>query len=154
MELRREELSPRAKPSDLGGAAYLGGDCFDPVSLRPQIGCVHRRRYIELGCKVSDMSGMDRDTVIERLRAYEAELRAEGVSHVFLFGSVARGEADEKSDVDLFYDYDSDRFGFLQFMRIRDLAPEILGRSVDIMPRDGLHPLIRPKVERAAIPVF
>jgi len=97
---------------------------------------------------------MDKETVIHTLRAHEAELRAEGVSHVFLFGSVARGEADEASDVDLFYDYDPDRFGFLQFMRIRELAPEIIGRAVDIMPRDGIHPLIRPEVEQMAIEVF
>ncbi len=97
---------------------------------------------------------MDRESVIRTLRAHEAELRAEGISHVYLFGSVARGEADEKSDVDLFYDYDSDRFGFLQFMKIRDLAPDIVGTRVDIMPRDGIHPRIRPEVERTAIRVF
>ena len=97
---------------------------------------------------------MVRDTVIRTLRAHEAELRAEGVSHVYLFGSVARGEADEKSDVDLFYDYDPDRFGFLQFMRIRDLAPAIVGQAVDIVPRDGIHPLIRSAVEQSAIEIF
>ena len=97
---------------------------------------------------------MDRDEVIATLRAHEAVLRAEGISHLYLFGSVARGEADEKSDVDLFYDYDSARLGFLQFMRIRELAPEIIGRHVDIMPRDGIHPLIRSDVEQTAIEVF
>ncbi len=97
---------------------------------------------------------MDKDSVIRILRAHEAELRAEGISHVYLFGSVARGEADEKSDVDLFYDYDPDRFGFLQFMRIRELAPEIVGQAVDIMPRDGIHPFIRANVESAAVQVF
>ena len=97
---------------------------------------------------------MDSETVIRTLRAHEAELRAEGISHVYLFGSVARGEADEKSDVDLFYDYDPERFGFLQFMRIRELAPKIVGRSVDIMPRDGIHRLIRSDVEKTAIEVF
>jgi len=97
---------------------------------------------------------MDKESVIRTLRAHEAELRAEGISHVYLFGSVARGEADEKSDVDLFYDYDSERFGFLQFMRIRELAPEFFGRQVDIVPRDGIHPLIRPEVERTAIEIF
>jgi predicted nucleotidyltransferase len=97
---------------------------------------------------------MDKETVIERLRAHEAELRAEGIAHVYLFGSVARGEADDKSDIDLFYDYDSDRFGFLQFMRIRERAPEIMGRTVDIIPRDGIHPLIRDDVVRSAIQVF
>jgi len=97
---------------------------------------------------------MDRQTVIDKLRAHEAELRAEGISHVYLFGSVARGEADENSDVDLFYDYDPRRFGFLQFMRIRELAPRIFGQPVDIMPRDGIHPLIRRDVERSAVEVL
>ena len=97
---------------------------------------------------------MDRDTVIAKLRAHEAELRAEGVAHVYLFGSVARDKAGGKSDIDLFYDYDPDRFGFLQFMRIREIAPEIMGQSVDIMPRDGIHPLIRSEIEESAIEVF
>ena len=97
---------------------------------------------------------MDSETVIRALRAHEEDLRAEGISHVFLFGSVARGEADENSDVDLFYDYDSARFGFLQFMRVRELAPEIVGGAVDIMPRDGIHPLIRDEVMAEAVQVF
>jgi predicted nucleotidyltransferase len=67
---------------------------------------------------------------------------------------VARGEADEESDVGLFYDYHPERFGFLEFIRLRELAPEIIGRAVDIMPRDGIHPLILPEVEQAAIEVF
>jgi predicted nucleotidyltransferase len=97
---------------------------------------------------------MDRDTIIRKLKEHEAELRAEGISHVYLFGSVARGEADEKSDVDLFYDYDSARFGFLQFMRIRQRAPEILGTKVDVMPRGGIHPMIRDEVIAEAVQVF
>jgi hypothetical protein len=97
---------------------------------------------------------MNKESVIRILRAHEAELRAEGISHVYLFGSVARDEADDRSDVDLFYDYDPKRFGFLQFMKIRELAPEIIGQPVDIMPRDGIHPLIRPSVEQAAVEVF
>jgi predicted nucleotidyltransferase len=97
---------------------------------------------------------MDKDSVIRTLREHEAELRAEGISHVCLFGSVARGEAGEKSDVDLFYDYDPERFGFLQFMRVRERAPEIVGQAVDIMPRESIHPLIRSAVERAAVEVF
>lgn len=97
---------------------------------------------------------MDRDGVIRVLRAHEAELRAEGISHVYLFGSVARDAVEEASDVDLFYDYDPQRFGFLQFMRVREFVPGIVGRTVDIMPREGIHPLIRSQVEQAALEVF
>jgi hypothetical protein len=97
---------------------------------------------------------LDRDTVIRSLRAHEAEFQAQGVSHIYLFGSLARGEADEESDIDLFYDYDSARFGLRQFMSLREIAPGIVGRPVDIMPRNGLHPLIRDEVVADAIQIF
>lgn len=97
---------------------------------------------------------MDSETVIRTLRAHEAELRAEGVSHVYLFGSVARGEADEKSDVDLFFDHDSPTFGLFDLMRIKERLAEILATKVDAMTRDSVHRRIRKEVEAEAIRVF
>jgi predicted nucleotidyltransferase len=97
---------------------------------------------------------MDKESVIRTLRAHEAELRAEGISHVYLFGSVARGEADEKSDVDLFYDYDNPKFGLLDLMRLKERFAEILGTRVDAIARDSVHRRIRKRVEAEAIPVF
>jgi predicted nucleotidyltransferase len=144
-----------------GGRGHLEAARFWRVSragkngfAAQQLSGGRRMAGLEVAAKLSDMSRMDKAAVIRKLRAHEAELRAEGISHVFLFGSVARGEADERSDVDLFYDYDPDRFGFLQFMRLRELAPAIVGRAVHIMPRDGIHPLVRSEVEQAAIEVF
>lgn len=97
---------------------------------------------------------MDRERVIEKLRAHEAELRAEGVTHVFLFGSVARGEADEKSDVDIFYDYHAPKFSLLDLVRVQDRLSEILGTDVDAMTRDSVHRRIRAEVEAEAVQVF
>ncbi len=97
---------------------------------------------------------MDKETVIRALRAHEAELRAEGVSHVFLFGSVARGEADDKSDVDLFYDYDYPRFSLIDVVRVQDRFAEILSARVDAMTRSSVHWRIRREVEAEAIQIF
>jgi predicted nucleotidyltransferase len=44
---------------------------------------------------------MDKDQVIARLREHEKELRAAGAEHVSIFGSVARGEATDESDLDI-----------------------------------------------------
>ena len=96
----------------------------------------------------------DRDEVLRTLRAHEAELRAQGVTALYLFGSVARGDATAESDIDLFYDYDRDRFGLRPYMRLRDLGPEILGRAVDMIPRNGLHRLVREEAFAEAVPVF
>lgn len=97
---------------------------------------------------------MDSETVIRTLRAHEAELRAEGVSHVYLFGSVARGEADEKSDVDLFFDYDDPTFSLFDLMRVKERLAEILATKVDAMTRDSVHRRVRKEVEAEAIQVF
>ena len=97
---------------------------------------------------------MDKESVIRILRAHEAELRAEGISHVYLFGSVARGEADDKSDVDLFFDCDDPKFSLFDLMRVKERFAEILGGKVDAIMRDSVHRLIRDEVESQAIPVF
>ena len=41
---------------------------------------------------------MDREHVIATLREHEAELKNAGIVHLFLFGSIARGEAGPESD--------------------------------------------------------
>lgn len=46
-------------------------------------------------------SGMERDTVLNRLRERRAELQARGVRHAALFGSLARGDAGPVSDTPL-----------------------------------------------------
>lgn len=97
---------------------------------------------------------MDKETVISTLREHEATLRAEGISHVYLFGSVARGEADEKSDVDIFYDYDNPQFSLLDVVRVQDRLAEILGTKVDAMTRNSVHRRIRQEVEAEAVQVF
>jgi predicted nucleotidyltransferase len=111
-------------------------------------------RRLQFGDVAAIASAMDRETVIKTLRAHEAELRDEGVSHVYLFGSVARGEADERSDVDLFYDYDNPRFSLLNVVRVKRMLGELLGAKVDAMTRRSVHPRIRAEVELEALQVF
>ncbi|MGI8840394.1 MAG: nucleotidyltransferase family protein [Caulobacteraceae bacterium] len=57
---------------------------------------------------------MRRDDVITLLRHHESELRHAGVGRLYLFGSAARGEAQDNSDVDVFFDLASPR-GFTLF---------------------------------------
>ena len=97
---------------------------------------------------------MDRDAAIARLRAHEEELKRMGVRTLYLFGSTARDEARQDSDVDLFFDYDEGRFGLFDLMDVKERASTILGRTADIMTRDSLHEYLRQRIEAEAIPVF
>ncbi len=57
---------------------------------------------------------MTREEAIGRLLEHEAELKRLGVETLYLFGSTARGEAGENSDVDLFFDYPKGKFGLYE----------------------------------------
>jgi uncharacterized protein len=85
---------------------------------------------------------MERSTALTHLKSYEAELRALGVQSLSLFGSTARNEADDESDVDVAVVVDNIRGGF-QLMglleHIRDELTHRLGVPVDVVP-DPTHP--------------
>ena len=97
---------------------------------------------------------MERDAVITKLQEHEAELRQLGVEHLYLFGSTARGEAREDSDVDLFFDYEKGKFGLFQLMDVKERTSDILGRTADIMTRDSLHRTLKSGIEASAVRVF
>ena len=90
---------------------------------------------------------MDRAAVIARLTEERARLEALGVTHVYLFGSVARDEARADSDVDVMVDLDEgpggrkDLFTAFELGGIYSEISEILGRKIDLAVRaDALLP--------------
>jgi predicted nucleotidyltransferase len=97
---------------------------------------------------------MRRDLTIAKLKEHEAELKQLGVEHLYLFGSTARDEARNDSDVDLFFDHPEGSLGLFELMDIKDAAERILGCKTDIMTRRSLHRILRPKIEAAAQQVF
>jgi uncharacterized protein len=94
---------------------------------------------------------MKADEAITRLQQHEADLKRLGVEHLYLFGSTARNEARDDSDVDLFFDHERGKLGLFELMDVKEAAARILGRPTDIMTRDSLHKTLR---EAIAVRVF
>jgi len=97
---------------------------------------------------------MKRADVIRLLKRHEAELKKLGVQRLFLFGSVARDDGKDDSDIDLFFDHAKGQLGLYELMDVKERAQEILGRRTDIMTRASLHPVLREKIEETALRVF
>jgi uncharacterized protein len=97
---------------------------------------------------------MNKQDIIKRLRDREKEIRAMGVASLSLFGSVVRDENTEKSDIDVFIDYDDPRFSLIEFVRVKDRLSSILESEVDIATRGSLHPALRADIEASAVRVF
>ena len=95
-----------------------------------------------------------RADIIEKLRAHADAIAAFGVTALYLYGSVARDEAGDQSDIDLFADVDYDRFGFVSFMDLREFLATELGRKVDFTTRRALHPDLKSRIIPSAIRVF
>lgn len=98
---------------------------------------------------------MDRHYVIAKLREHEPELRAVGVVHLSLFGSVARGEAVSQSDVDLMAEFDAATdYSLLDRVRLENRLAETLGVSVDLAPMGSLKDEVRERATREAVLAF
>lgn len=90
---------------------------------------------------------------LQRNRAEVLRLAAKyGATDVRVFGSVARGEADESSDIDLVVRMTPGRSLFDLGGLLMDLQ-DLLGRRVDIVSERGLRPRMKERVLREAIPV-
>jgi predicted nucleotidyltransferase len=99
---------------------------------------------------------MQRAEVIDRLKATESALKAQGVQSLYLYGSYARDEARPDSDLDVFVDpFAEDTFGLSAFMdSLAVLESSFPGTAVGFTTREGIVPSYRPYIERSAIRVF
>lgn len=93
---------------------------------------------------------------IEELRARRADIlrlaSLYGATNVRIFGSVARGEADERSDVDFLVDMGRGR-SLLDLGGLLEDLGELLHHPVDVVTERGLKPRIRDRVLREAVPL-
>jgi predicted nucleotidyltransferase len=97
---------------------------------------------------------MRREEAMGLLKSHEDELKQLGVEHLYMFGSTARDAAKNDSDIDLFFDHARGQIGVYELMDVKALASTILGRPADVMTRASLHPVLRKRIEEAAVLVF
>jgi predicted nucleotidyltransferase len=107
---------------------------------------VHRRPLLY-------SSFMRRQEAIAALRSYLPELKRDfGVGRIAMFGSMARDEGHEDSDVDLLVHFEVGPT-FDSFIGLKLFLEDHLGRRVDLVTPEGLKPRLRPIVEREAVDV-
>jgi predicted nucleotidyltransferase len=78
--------------------------------------------------------------------------RQHGARGIRVYGSVARGQATEQSDLDLLVEWEPDR-SLLDVVGLKQDLEDLLGVTVDIGSERGLHWYIRDEVLREAVPL-
>ena len=93
--------------------------------------------------------------MIEILRAHRDELARRHVVHLWVFGSLARGDERPDSDVDIIVEFDSShRLSLTGFSHLRLDLSDWLGRSVDLAQWGTLRPRVTESATNDAVLVF
>lgn len=158
--LKQAELAAKVGTTQSAIARLEGG------AVTPTVDTLYRLAdALDLHFEIAPQPGLTaypvqrRGLTLEDLRAQRADIvriaAAYGARDVRVFGSVARGEADAASDVDLLVDVVADAHGFAYFGLLEDLRRELealLGRDVDIIDSAGLRAM-RQRVLSEAVPL-
>jgi predicted nucleotidyltransferase len=87
------------------------------------------------------------------LRTHAVELRERyGITSLAVFGSVARGEAKEKSDVDILAVFNRP-IGLLALCSAENYLIGLLGIEVDLIPREDVRPELRDQIYSEAVAI-
>ena len=98
---------------------------------------------------------MDRQQILDRLRAHEAALKSRGVAHAALFGSRARGDNRADSDTDIMIAVDPTiRLTVYDYVGLKDFIEGLFDGPVDVVNRDSLKPHLRPAAAADAVYAF
>ncbi|MBE0534571.1 MAG: nucleotidyltransferase family protein [Phycisphaerae bacterium] len=87
-----------------------------------------------------------KDDAVSRIAACGRRLQRLGILSVAIFGSFARNQADEESDIDLLVKFDETKKTFDNFMEVCFLLEDALGRRVELVTEESLSPYLKPHI--------
>jgi predicted nucleotidyltransferase len=94
---------------------------------------------------------MKRQQIITILKEQKDLLRRYSIDKIYLFGSSARDEATETSDVDLIVEFDPNaRIGLIRFSQLRHELSRVLNYNVDLTTPDALHHALKADILKEA----
>ena len=88
-----------------------------------------------------------KEFILSTLKSKEKEISKYGIRAIGLFGSYARDEQSENSDIDILLDFEPDKENFDNYMAVCDMIEQMfVNQRVEIVTKNGLSPYIGPKI--------
>jgi len=94
---------------------------------------------------------VDRKYILTLLEQKQKDLDALGVRSLALFGSVARDEAVEGSDIDILVSFHHSPVTFDIYMDVKFFLEDLFNNSVDLVISEALHPRIERHIQLDAV---
>ena len=92
---------------------------------------------------------IDRQDILAKLAVNRERLKSIGVRKIGLFGSMARGDATERSDLDFVVDLTPKTFD--AYMEVKELLEQLFERRVDLVLEGAIKPSLRERIGRETV---
>jgi len=93
-----------------------------------------------------------REEILKKIRDNRGKIRSFGVKRIGIFGSAAREEMTEKSDVDVVVEFEKGKATFKNVCSLVDFLEGLFGREIDILTPDGIDSIkikhVREEIKR------
>lgn len=89
------------------------------------------------------------DGILGTLAEHRERIRSLGVRRIGVFGSFARGEEREESDIDILIEFEEGGRSFDTYMDLKFFLEDLFGRRVDLVDRDAVKPALAPHILRS-----
>ena len=146
--LTQSELAQRAGTSQAAVARYESGDVSPVVTTL-------ERLLAAGGCRL-DLQVDVEVPLVDHVMAHRRQIidlaAAKGAHNVRLFGSAVRGQTGAGSDIDFLVEFDTSR-GLWPMIELADELEQLLGRPVDVAPRELLRDEVAEQALTEAIPL-
>jgi len=94
----------------------------------------------------------ERDEIVSILRnEVMREQDRFGVMKMGLFGSVARNEANDTSDIDILIEFDPSSVTYRKYLDLETYLQSLFPRKIEIVTTDGISPYILPYISREVV---
>lgn len=88
----------------------------------------------------------DKKEFLALVQSHEDRIRDLGVKRLGLFGSFARGEQDQESDVDVLVEFEAGQKTFDHFIDLAFLLEDLFKRHVEVVTPESLSPYLKPHI--------
>ena len=91
---------------------------------------------------------MKKETLIEILQANRAQIKSFGISLLGIFGSFARNEQTNTSDIDVIVEFEKGKKSYKKFIGLVHYLEDLLKRKVDVLTFQSISPILKEEIEK------